>query len=197
MVTIFTLSIPSKNTSTTPLPEGPNDQIPINIKASKTRLYEALKIQTISYDVDNQNITAFSIWKNFIKTNYNDILSHNQIEHKWFHHAALMIYLKPEPQKVDINNGNPLEFKKLDPVGFLAHSDVVPVKNEKWSVPAFDPELANEMTNDTTFIYGRGTIDMKVTYISLLESLSIYLKSLDDIGQNANICERNFSKRKN
>lgn len=151
-------------------------------KSSKARLYKALKLETISYGVENQNLTAFDLWKKFIIANYKTtILDHPLIEYKWFRHAALMIHLKPKSQKDSQSHLDPLKFKKLDPIAFIAHSDVVPVTAEKWSVPAFDPESADlkKANLNDGFIYGRGTIDMKMTYIQLLEALSRYLSVLD------------------
>ncbi|GHV68120.1 peptidase M20 [Spirochaetia bacterium] len=49
------------------------------------------------------------------------------------------------------------------PVLFLAHYDVVPAETEKWSVDPFGAEVKDG------FVYGRGTLDMKATLISLME----------------------------
>jgi carboxypeptidase PM20D1 len=47
---------------------------------------------------------------------------------------------------------------------FLAHYDVVPAETEKWSVDPFGAELKDG------FVYGRGTLDMKNTLISVMEA---------------------------
>ncbi|GHV94418.1 peptidase M20 [Spirochaetia bacterium] len=53
---------------------------------------------------------------------------------------------------------------KSGPVLFLAHYDVVPAETEKWTVDPFGAEVKDG------FIYGRGTLDMKDTLISLMEA---------------------------
>jgi carboxypeptidase PM20D1 len=47
---------------------------------------------------------------------------------------------------------------------FLAHYDVVPAEKEKWSVDPFGAQVKDN------FVYGRGSIDMKSTLISMLEA---------------------------
>ena len=47
---------------------------------------------------------------------------------------------------------------------FLAHYDVVPAETEKWSVDPFGAEMKDG------FIYGRGSLDMKGTLISIMEA---------------------------
>jgi len=47
---------------------------------------------------------------------------------------------------------------------FLAHYDVVPAETEKWSVDPFGAEMKDG------YIYGRGSLDMKCTLVSLMEA---------------------------
>ena len=47
---------------------------------------------------------------------------------------------------------------------FLAHYDVVPAEKEKWSVDPFGAEMKDG------YIYGRGSLDMKCTLVSLMEA---------------------------
>ena len=46
----------------------------------------------------------------------------------------------------------------------VAHYDVVPVEKEKWSVDPFGAEMKDG------FIYGRGSLDMKNTLVSIMEA---------------------------
>ena len=46
----------------------------------------------------------------------------------------------------------------------IAHYDVVPAETEKWSVDPFGAEMKD------SFIYGRGSLDMKNTLVSILEA---------------------------
>jgi carboxypeptidase PM20D1 len=50
------------------------------------------------------------------------------------------------------------------PILFLAHYDVVPAETEKWSIDPFGAEMKDG------FIYGRGSLDMKSTLISIMEA---------------------------
>jgi len=47
---------------------------------------------------------------------------------------------------------------------FLAHYDVVPAENDKWSVDPFGAEMKDG------FIYGRGSLDMKSVLVSVAEA---------------------------
>jgi carboxypeptidase PM20D1 len=51
------------------------------------------------------------------------------------------------------------------PVLFLSHYDVVPVEGQDWTFEPFEAQL------DQGYIYARGTIDTKITLISLMEAL--------------------------
>ena len=49
------------------------------------------------------------------------------------------------------------------PALILAHYDVVPAEEEKWSVPPFDAEIREG------YVYGRGALDMKNVLICIME----------------------------
>jgi len=55
-----------------------------------------------------------------------------------------------------------------DAVLLLAHYDVVPAETEKWSVSPFGAEIKGSESGN--FIYGRGTLDMKATLVSIMEA---------------------------
>lgn len=59
----------------------------------------------------------------------------------------------------------------LLPVLLMAHMDVVPIEDSaKWQVPPFSGALQND------FIWGRGTLDDKISVFSLLEAVEQLLK---------------------
>mgnify|MGYP003329549146 CR=1 FL=1 len=106
-------------------------------------LKTALSIQSISYDVGHQNVSGFKAWKKFIENEYSDIFTNSEnIEFKWFHHSALMLYLKPKKNLENI----------LPPIGFIAHCDVVPVTKEKWDSDPFDPDYSDPKL-DKDYVY--------------------------------------------
>lgn len=55
--------------------------------------------------------------------------------------------------------------KKLKPMIFCAHMDIVAVDEENWSIPAFEGIIKDGN------VYGRGTIDCKNTVVSLLKAM--------------------------
>ena len=59
----------------------------------------------------------------------------------------------------------------LKPFLLASHLDVVPVEEDKWSVPAFEGLLKDG------FIYGRGTLDIKDTLMAIMESLEYLIES--------------------
>ena len=60
--------------------------------------------------------------------------------------------------------------KTLKPIALLAHQDVVPVNEEKWSVPPFAGEIRDG------YVYGRGTLDMKGQLIAVMEGVEALLR---------------------
>ena len=50
---------------------------------------------------------------------------------------------------------------------FIAHYDVVPVEKDKWSVDPFGAEIKDG------FVYGRGSLDMKSTLVSIMEAADV------------------------
>jgi carboxypeptidase PM20D1 len=56
------------------------------------------------------------------------------------------------------------------PVLLLGHYDVVPAEREKWSEDPFGAELREGSGPADSYIYGRGTLDMKSITMAILES---------------------------
>ncbi|MDR0553948.1 MAG: M20/M25/M40 family metallo-hydrolase [Treponema sp.] len=83
-----------------------------------------------------------------------------------FHRVAEQRVLSPYAvvYRWPSNAGTALEGGKNKPVLFLAHYDVVPAEQTKWTVPPFDGELRDG------YVYGRGALDMKNTLISLMDA---------------------------
>ena len=59
----------------------------------------------------------------------------------------------------------------LDPYLLASHLDVVPVEQDKWSVPAFEGLVRDGK------IYGRGALDVKDTLMVISLPLSLSLSS--------------------
>lgn len=130
--------------------------IPVSDDAVK-RLSEIVQIPTTSYE-DRIDTAAFLAFQNYLDSNFllvdslleKEIVNDFSIVYKW-------------PGK------NP----RLDPILLLGHIDVVPVEKESWNTWAFPPYSGKI---DGGFIWGRGTLDDKVSILGILEAIEILLK---------------------
>ncbi|MFA9398784.1 MAG: M20/M25/M40 family metallo-hydrolase [Clostridiaceae bacterium] len=130
-----------------------------------------------------------------IELNINDVVEHlsNSIKFKTIHSANpdfkefnnFRTYLKNtfplvyENLEVEEVNNYSLLFhwngknKNLKPALLAAHMDVVPIEEgtyEDWDLPPFSGEI-----NDG-YLYGRGTLDIKIQVITILETVENLLK---------------------
>ena len=86
-----------------------------------------------------------------------------------FHKAAERWVLSPYSLVYKLPGTEGVENKA---VLFLAHYDVVPAETEKWSIDPFAAEMKDDKGG--VFIYGRGTLDMKGTLISIMEAAELF-----------------------
>ena len=122
------------------------------------RLSESIKLKTISSQDDSQIISKpFLDLHNLLETSYPKI--HTTLKKEVINKYSLL-YKWP--------GKNP----ELAPMGFLAHSDVVPVEpgtEKDWAFDAFSGKIAEG------FVWGRGTLDMKGTLMAVLEAVETLL----------------------
>ncbi|MFN8671359.1 MAG: M20 family peptidase [Candidatus Sericytochromatia bacterium] len=119
---------------------------------SVENLSNSIKFQTISYGEKNLNSESeFIKFENFLENTYP--LVHKNLK------------------KIKINNSLLYTWQgrnnNLKPIIFLAHLDVVPVENEalkNWTEPPFSGKIKDG------FVWGRGTLDDKISVISILEA---------------------------
>lgn len=120
------------------------------------RLSKAIQIKTISLEdqslMDKDAFLSFhrfleDIFPNLHKTLAREIVQDYSLLYKW-------------------EGANP----DLKPMALLAHFDVVPVEpgtDSSWTHPPFSGEIADG------FIWGRGALDMKATFMAIMESVEI------------------------
>jgi carboxypeptidase PM20D1 len=132
--------------------------IQIDESAALERFANAIKIKTISYDdAEKLDPEAFLAFHQHLTDSFP--LSHQLTTVKKFDDYSLVYHLKGQNSQ-------------LKPILFMGHMDVVPVDPNteyEWLQPPFSGNIV-----DGT-IWGRGTIDDKVTVLALMESLEIFL----------------------
>ncbi|GAC16275.1 M20 family peptidase [Aliiglaciecola lipolytica] len=133
--------------------------MPLDPEAAVLRFARAIQFKTISYDdpeqVDDQ---PFIELRQHIQQSYP--LVHQVAQQKTFSQHSLLYYF-------------PGTDSSLKPALFMGHMDVVPVDDvtlSKWQQPPFSGAVVDDV------IWGRGTIDDKVTVFALLESMEMLLQ---------------------
>lgn len=126
--------------------------LPVFDNESVDHLSGAIKFQTISYSATLPiDTAAFAGFHKFLAEAYP--LVHSKLKKETFSTFSLLYTW--EGKNI-----------KLKPVILMAHMDVVPAgEADSWTKPPFSGE------NDGTFIWGRGTLDDKVSMISILEAV--------------------------
>jgi len=116
---------------------------------------ELLKIKTITYhDTSRIDAEAFETFKKTLKKLYP--LVHEKLAIHYIDKRGILMHWR----------GGAAD----KPLVLMSHYDVVPVNDEKWSVPPFSGHI------DETFIWGRGTIDTKLTLVGILEAAETLLE---------------------
>ena len=136
-------------------PEEGTEYISVNSSHIK-RFQEALKLQTISYSIDESNLTALELLLDHIKREYPLIHSSRFVSVERFNLSSLYIVKGTDDS--------------IKPILLAGHIDVVPVQLEKWTFAPFSGH------SDDHVIYGRGTLDNKNTVFGILEALEHFLQ---------------------
>jgi len=153
IIIVNTLMLKSKQIEVIPV-----NKISIG-KSSIDHLSEAIRFETISH-VD----TSLTDWKqfrdfiHFIETTYPQI--NNSLTKEIINNYSLLY--KWEGKNIN-----------LKPVVLIAHYDVVPIEEEslsEWKEDPFGGKIDNK------FIWGRGTMDDKLSVVGILEAVELLLK---------------------
>jgi carboxypeptidase PM20D1 len=139
--------------------ESPLPKAPLNEDAAVSRFAKAIQFETISYDDPSRlNPEAFLGLHEHIRASFP--LVHQQAEHYTINQYSLVYHIK---------GSNPA----LKPALFMGHMDVVPVDEgtaEQWKQAPFSGAIVDDV------VWGRGTIDDKVTVMALLEAMETRLR---------------------
>jgi carboxypeptidase PM20D1 len=159
IVVIRTLLVPSKQLARLPHnPEG------FNAQGLAADLAGTIPFQTISYEGGGTEEQKQETQEGFAAL------------HAYLENTFPLVYSKLDHEMVGANN---LFFvwkgsaPSLKPMLLMGHQDVVPIEagtESKWTRPPFSGEIADG------FIWGRGTMDDKVTVVGILEAVNLLLR---------------------
>ena len=131
------------------------ENIDFDYESAISNLQKLVKCKTISYfDHSLEDDKEFNKLVRMLPKLYPNVCKNLKL--KKFDGRALLFYWKGK--------------KKGDPAVFMAHYDVVPVEQENWTKPAFDALIEDNI------MWGRGTLDTKVTFNGVLSAGEHLLK---------------------
>jgi len=141
------------------VPESTQQDLPeIDVDGVANRLSQAIQKATISHtDSSKIDWKPYQAFIDLLQENYPAV--HQQNKREIVNEYSLIYHLKG-------SNSD------LKPVLLIAHSDVVPVEKstaDQWEHPAFDGVIADG------FVWGRGTMDMKIHLLSILEAVEMLM----------------------
>lgn len=117
---------------------------------------EMIRLKTISNsDEKKVDYNEFDKFKQLLINNYP--LINQKCELKYFGKTGIMYHLKGK--------------EHTSPSVLMAHYDVVEVSEDKWDVPPFEAQIIDNI------LYGRGSIDTKVTLLGIMEGLEKVLQT--------------------
>ena len=127
-------------------------------EGSVERLARAIQIKTISLEDETGDRDAFLSFHRFLEDSFPNL-----------HEKMTREIIAPYSLLYKWEGSNP----DLKPMALLAHFDVVPVEpgtDDLWTYPPFSGQVADG------FVWGRGTLDMKATFMAILESMEHLIK---------------------
>lgn len=131
------------------------DDIDFDYEKAISNLQKLVKCKTVSYfDHSLEDDKEFDKLVKMLPKLYPTVCKN--LELKKFDGRALLFHWKGKT--------------KGDPAVFMAHYDVVPVEEENWTRPAFEGLIENNI------MWGRGTLDTKVTFNGVLSAGEHLLK---------------------
>ncbi|XP_073523049.1 N-fatty-acyl-amino acid synthase/hydrolase PM20D1 [Phyllobates terribilis] len=123
----------------------------------KRAIVGAIRIPTVSFSEEEQNVTALAEFGEYIRKVFPRVFSSSIIKHEVVAEYSHLFAVQGSDQR-------------LRPYVILAHLDVVPAPPEGWDLPPFSGEERDG------YIYGRGALDDKCCVIGVLQALELLLK---------------------
>uniref|UniRef100_UPI00398F74EF N-fatty-acyl-amino acid synthase/hydrolase PM20D1.2-like n=1 Tax=Pristiophorus japonicus TaxID=55135 RepID=UPI00398F74EF len=117
----------------------------------------ALRIATVSRNATDFNSSALEEFRDYLPKVFPAVFASNLVRHEIIANYSHLFTVRG-------SNGS------LQPYILIAHLDVVPVLEEEWEVPPFSAEEHNG------YLYGRGTLDDKLSVMGILQGLEFLLE---------------------
>lgn len=132
------------------------EKIEVDEETATKHLAEMIKCATVSYrDKSLEDEKEFDKFKALLRELYPTVYANAEYEE--IGKRALLFKIKGESSEA--------------PTVFMAHFDVVPVNEEQWEKPPFSAII------EDGYLWGRGTLDTKITLLGTMEAAESLLKS--------------------
>eukprot|EP00118_Oscarella_pearsei_P010408 m.63835 g.63835 ORF g.63835 m.63835 type:complete len:510 (+) comp35194_c0_seq3:76-1605(+) len=120
-------------------------------------LIRAIQIRTITYGNGNQNTSAFLLLREYLEQTFPTVHSSPRVTREIIGEYSMLFQVKGDDPS-------------LEPYLLEAHLDVVPAREEDWTVLPFAGHVQNG------YVYGRGAMDMKNVVMAIMEAMEFLLK---------------------
>ena len=126
------------------------EDVKINGDRAQQNLSALIKFETVSNaDYDKTDKAVFAAYRAKLKELYPNVTAAS--EYKELGNTAMLFKIKGRSSE--------------NPSVLMSHYDVVPVEEERWQHPPFCGEIIDGV------LWGRGTIDTKITMVGIMEAL--------------------------
>ena len=126
------------------------EDVKINGDRAQQNLSALIKFETVSNaDYDKTDKAVFAAYRAKLKELYPNVTAAS--EYKELGNTAMLFKIKGKSSE--------------NPSVLMSHYDVVPVEEERWQHPPFCGEIIDGV------LWGRGTIDTKITMVGIMEAL--------------------------
>lgn len=124
--------------------------VEVNSRRAIENLSALVKFETVSNaDFDKTDKAVFALYREKLKELYPNVTKRS--EYRELGNTAMLFKIKGKSD--------------AEPSVLMSHYDVVPVVEERWQYPAFCGEIHDGC------LWGRGTLDTKITMVGIMESL--------------------------